>query len=620
MAQTAETPASSAAPAAAAGSQEGAKAERGDVITSYGISTFGKLKYPEGFKHLDYVNPDAPKGGEISEWQFGGFDNMNPYTVQGRAAGLSSIFYESLMVGTDDEVGASYCLICKTLEYPKDRAWVIFTLRPDVTFSDGTPMTAEDVKFSYEQFRDHGLPSLRAVLQRQVESAEVLGKLKVKFTFKTGVPTRDLPATVGGLPIFEKAEFVRDKRSLEESSLKPFVGSGPYVLDHMNTGQEIVYKRNPDYWGWKQPLNVGRWNFDKIRLEYYADYNAAFEGFKGGTYTFRSEASSKLWATGYNFPGVQKGNVKKVELPNGNLATSQSFIFNLRKPRFQDIRVREAIALMFNFEWSNKTLFYGVYDRLTSFWQNSDLAAKGKPSPAEQALLKPVAKDFPGDILTDEAAMPEPSGERQLDRRNLRRASKLLDAAGWKVGPDGMRENAQGEKLRVEFLNDSPSFDRVINPLVENLRRLGVDAVNTRVDNAQMTDRERTHDFDVITAQFPMSLIPGSGLEQFFGSKSADAGEFNKMGLENPGVDKLIGDVEAADSQGDLDTAVHALDRALRSLHFWIPQWYNAHYLVAYYDIFDHPKTLPPYALGELDLWWYDKDKAAKLKAEGVRF
>ena len=613
-AQTAPTTTAPATTPAAAPADQAA----GDIITSYGISTFGKLKYAKGFKHLDYVNPDAPKGGEISEWAFGGFDSMNPYSVMGRSGALSTIFYESLMTKTDDEVGAAYCLLCETIEYPKDRAWVIFTLRPDVTFSDGTKLTAEDVKFSYDEFLQHGLPSFRAVLGSQIESAEVLGPLKIKFTFKPGIPTRDLPQTVGSLPIFEKAEFVRDHRSLDKSGLKPFVGTGPYVLDTMKTGQELVYKRNPKYWGWNNPLNIGRWNFNKIRIEYYADYNAAFEGFKGGSYTFRNEALSKLWATGYNFPAVEKGYVKKVSLPNGNIAPGQSFVFNLRRPKFDDIRVREALSLMFNFDWSNKTLFYGIYDRINSFWQNSDLQAKGKPSPAELKLLDPIAKDLPKGVLTEDAVMAPSSGLRQLDRTNLRKASALMDAAGWTVGKNGMRQNAKGVPLRIEILNDSPSFDRILVPYVENLRRLGVDARLTRIDNAQMTDRERTYDFDMITAQFPMGYTPGASLRQYFGSQSADSSIFNLMGLKNKGIDQLIDDVTEAKTQGQLDTSVHALDRALRAIRFWIPQWYNPNYNVAYYNIFDHPKTLPRYALGELDLWWYDAKKAAALKAAGV--
>ncbi|MGB8621217.1 MAG: extracellular solute-binding protein, partial [Paracoccaceae bacterium] len=508
--------------------------------------------------------------------------------------------------------------LAESLEYPEDRSWVIFNIRPEARFSDGTPVTAEDVVFSYEQFLNKGLPSYRAVLARQVESAEVLSPLRVKFTFKDGVTTRDLPQMVGGLSIFSKADFEAHKSDLEESTLDPFVGSGPYVLDKLDVGRRIVYKRNPDYWGADLPINVGRNNFDSIRVEYYADYNAAFEGFKAGSYTFRNEASSKIWATGYDFPAVQNGWVKKVELNDGSLATGQSFVFNLRRPQFQDPRVREAIGLMFNFEWSNETLFYGLYARINSFWENSYLAASGKPSQAELEILKPLADLLPPGVLEDEAVMAPSSSDRQLDRRNLRKASALLDEAGWKVGDDGMRRNAQGELLRVEFLNDSQTFDRVITPFVENLQRLGVAAKLTRVDDAQATNRERSHDFDIITAQFPMNYEPGNGLEQYFGSESADNSVFNPMGLKSEAVDKLITKVVDATTKEDLVVRVKALDRVLRAERFWVPQWFKDKHTVAYYDMYEHPDPLPPYSLGNLDFWWYNADKAAKLRAAGA--
>lgn len=589
------------------------------VTTAWGISPFGNLKYPKDFKHLDYVNPDAPKGGEISEWAFGAFDSMNPYIEKGRPAALSTVFYEGLLTTVADEHDAAYCLICKTLEYPKDRSWVIFNLRHDVQFSDGTPMTAEDVAFSFHLLATKGLPSLRFLLSRQVDKVEVLGPYKIKYTFKKGYPTRDLPSSVGTLPIFSKADYLKNHRDFAQSSLKPFVGSGPYVLDRMETGQTIVYKRNPDYWGRNLPINIGRNNFDRIRIEYYADYNSAFEGFKAANYTFRNEASSKTWATGYHFPGIEKGWVKKVKLPDGSLFPGQTMVFNLRRPQFKDIRVREAIGLMFNFQWTDAKLFYGLYQRPASFWTNSDLAASGKPSPGELALLKPLAKELPVGVLTEDAVMPPVSStNRQLDRKMLRKASALLDAAGWKVGADGKRRNAAGQLLHVEFLNDLQAFDRILNPFIENLKALGVDAVLNDVDNAQATDRERRHDFDIDTTFLRMTLTPGSELEQYFGSGSADNSIFNMMGLKDPAVDALISDAENAKSPEELKSAVHALDRVLRALHFNIPEWYQPYHLVAYYDMYDHPKVLPPYSLGELDFWWYDAKKAAALKAAGA--
>ncbi|NUB44715.1 ABC transporter substrate-binding protein [Fertoebacter nigrum] len=599
-----------------------ARAQDPAVIVAHGISTFGELKYPADFPHLDYVNPDAPKGGEISQWAFGGFDSMNPYSVKGRAGALSSVMYEPILTGTSDEIGASYCLLCETLEYPEDRSWVIFNLRPEARFSDGSPLTAEDVVFSYETFLAKGLTDFRTVFATEVEGAEILGPHRVKFTFKTGIPTRDLPQSVGGLPVLSKAHYEANNRDLEEASLEPFLGSGAYLLDRMNVGQTLVYKRNPDYWGRDLPISKGTGNFDTIRIEYYADYNAAFEGFKAGSYTFRNEASSISWATGYDFPAVTNGQVLKVELPNGSKATGQGFLFNLRREKFADPRVREAIGLMFNFEWSNATLFYGIYDRVDSFWDNSYLEAMGPTPPEEAALLQSLVDEglLPASILTDEPVGAPMSGERQLDRGNLRRASALLDEAGWAVGSDGMRRNAAGQTLRVEFLNDSQSFDRILNPFVENLRALGVDALMTRVDNAQMEDRTRPpkYDFDITTGFARTSYISGSELKQFYGSATADVSSFNMMGLKSPAVDRMTEVVLAADSNDALTVATKAMDRVLRAERFWVPGWNKNTHTVAYYDMFEHPETLPPYALGEMDFWWFNPEKADALKAAGV--
>ena len=591
-------------------------------IRAHGISTFGDLKYPAEYPHLDYVNPDAPKGGEISVWAFGGFDSMNPYSIKGRAGGLASVFYESLLVGTADEVGAYYCLLCESIEYPEGREWVIFQLRPEARFSDGTPVTAEDVVFSYQTFLEKGLSDYRVVLSQQVKSAEIVGPGRIKFTFLEGFPTRDLPAEVGGIAILSKADYIAKGRDLEESSLEPFVGSGPYLLETVDVGQTLVYARDADWWGADLPINRGRSNFDRIRIEYFADYNAAFEGFKAGNYTFRNEASSIQWATGYDFPSVVQGYVNKVELPSGAKAPGQAFLYNMRREKFADPRVREAIGLMFNFEWSNETLFYGLYARINSIWENSYLAAEGVPSDAEVALLRPLVEAgmLPDSILTDPAVDAATSGARQLDRANLRRASDLLDAAGWTVGSDGLRRNAAGEALRIEFLNDSQSFERIINPFVENLRRLGIDAVHSRIDNAQLELRTRppAYDFDIITGNARGSLIPGPELKQFYGSDTADVSAFNVMGLKSAAADKMIEAVLAADTREALTTATRALDRVLRAERFWVPQWFKDKHTVAYYDMYRHPDVLPPYALGELDFWWYDADAAARLRAAGI--
>ncbi|MFC0280685.1 extracellular solute-binding protein [Falsigemmobacter intermedius] len=595
---------------------------RAEVLVSHGISTFGDLKYPADFPHLEYVNPDAPKGGEISVWSFGGFDSMNPYSVKGRAGALSSVFYESLLTDVADETGSAYCLLCENLEYPPGREWVIFNLREGAKFSDGSPLTAEDVAFSYELFLTKGLTDFRTVLAQQVEGVEVLGPHRVKFTFKAGFPTRDLPQTVGGLPVLSKAQYEASGGDLEEGSTTPFLGSGPYVLDRMEMGKTLTYKRNPDYWGGELPINKGRGNFDRIRIEYYADYNAAFEGFKAGNYTFRDEASSITWATGYDFPAVTSGAVKKVQLPSGTKASGQGFLINLRREKFQDPRVRQAIGLMFNFEWSNETLFYGLYERVNSVWENSVLEATGVPGPEEVAVLKPLVDEglLPEAILTEEAVMAPVSGERQLDRGNLRRASALLEEAGWVAGADGIRRNAKGETLKLEILNDSQTFDRVILPYVENLRRAGIDATMTRIDNAQLEARERppAYDFDMVVGNARASLIPGAELKQFFGSETADVSAFNLMGLKSKAADRLIEQVIAATTREEMETRTRALDRVLRREYFWVPQWFKADHTVAYYDLFGHPEVLPPFSRGELDFWWYDEEKAAAVKAAGV--
>ena len=588
------------------------------IIKSHGISTFGELKYNSDFQHLDYVNPNAPKGGEVSIWAFGSFDSMHPYTTKGRSGSLSSIFFESLLTGTSDEIGSAYGLVAKSMEYPKDRSWVIFNMRPEAKFSDNTPLTAEDVMFSYKLLQEKGLPSFRAVIEKEIDTVEILGKHKIKFTFKKGIPTRDLPASAGSLPIFSKNYYEKSGADFEASTLTPGIGSGPYILDNLDVGQTINYKRNPEYWGANLPINIGRNNFDKIRVEYFADYNSAFEGFKGGSYTFRTEYMSKLWATGYDFPAIEKKWVTKKLLPSGDMAPGQSFIINLRKDKFKDIRVRKAIGLMFNFEWSNKTLFYDLYARINSFWENSDMAATGKPSKDELIILNSLKNTLPSGIIDSDVAEVSVSSTKQLDRKNLRMASKLLDDAGWEVGDDGLRKNKNGATLDIEILNDSQAFTRIIEPFIENLKSLGVNAVHTKIDNAQMTERERSFDFDIVTGNFPMSFTPGSGLKQYFGSETADVSIFNKAGIKSEVIDELIEVVMAAKTREELKVAVKTLDRVLRSYYFWIPQWFKDVHTVAYYDYYEHPENLPPYDMGLLDFWWINNEKYNELKNEGA--
>jgi microcin C transport system substrate-binding protein len=599
-------------------------AGEGKVIVSHGISTFGDLALPADFTHLPYVNPDAPKGGEISEWAPGSFDSFNPYSIQGNAAALSSIFYESILVGTADDVSAAYCLLCETMEYPEDRSWVIFNLRKDVTFSDGTPFTAEDVLFSHNLFMEKGIPEYRSVAGGKFQSVEVLDPYRIKFTFAPGTPFRDMPAQAGSTTIFSKKHYEENKLDLERSTLTPFLGTGAYVLESFEPGQQVIYARDPDYWGEKHPLNVGQNNFDRIRIEYFADDNAAFEAFKGGVYTFRNESLPKRWAQEFDFPAVKAGDVVKEVLPSGNIAGGQAIIFNLRRPQFQDPRVREALGLMFNFEWSNKALFYDLFARVNSIWENSDMAATGTPTPEEVAILQPLVDEglLPASILTEEVPMGSVSTpDNTLDRRNLRRASALLDEAGWIAGEDGIRRNAQGQTLRMAMIHARADLLPPMLAYVENLRALGVDASFDIIDDPQLQERASppSFDFDAVpTTVVNGGLEPGGVLKQAWASVAKDNSSRNRMGYASPAVDKLLDLVEAADSREALTNVIRALDRVLRSEYVIVPRYYKRDNWVAYYNMYEHPETLPPYAVGELAFWWYNADKAEALRASGA--
>jgi microcin C transport system substrate-binding protein len=396
------------------------------------------------------------------------------------------------------------------------------------------------------------------------------------------------------------------------------------VLESFKPGQQVIYARDPDYWGEKHPLNVGQNNFDRIRIEYFGDDNAAMEAFKAGVYTFRPETDPKRWANNYQFPAVTAGDVVTEVIPSGNVAGGQSIIFNLRREQFQDPRVREALGLMFNFEWSNKALFYGLFARVNSIWENSPLAATGVASPDEAALLKPLVDGglLPASILTDEVVMGSVSSEdRALDRRNLRRASALLDEAGWAVGDDGIRRNDKGQTLKMEMVHVRTDLLPVMNAYVENLRALGVDASFDIIDAAQLEERANppNFDFDALpTVVLNDGLEPGPGLEQAWGSVAKDNSSRNRMGYADPAVDKLLKVIEAAKTRDAMHVAVRALDRVLRSQHVWVPRYYKRDNWVAYYNMYERPEIVPPYALGELSIWWYNAEKADALKAKGA--
>ena len=593
-----------------------------DLTVSYGYSSFGALRYPADFKHLDYVNPDAPKGGEISIWSQGTFDSFNQYARDGVAAALNTIGDESILTSTSDDPYGLYCFMCTTLEYPADLSFVTFNLRDDVTFADGSPMTTEDVAYSFNLFQTQGIPEYRAIVQGFIAGVEVEGPYRITFRFNPTASLRDRVGFAGGTPVFSKAWFEKTAVRLDKATKSPFMATGAYVLDSFDYNRQIVYRRNPAYWGNDLPFMRGRNNFDRVRVEYFADSDAAFEGFKVGAYTFRTEGSSQDWAVSYDFEAIKKGWAKRETIPSGDVGTRLSWVFNLDRPKWQDARVRKAIELMFNFEWSNKALFYDLYKRPVSYWSNTDLAATGVPTGDELALLKPLVDEglFDPSILTDEAVVPTPNGAdtNQPARRVLREAGRLLDEAGWTVGEGGVRRNAAGEVLALTIIQRDPLYDRVINPFIENLKSIGVQGTLQRIDSAQYVERRRKGDFDLSNQAFDMSFEPSIGLEQWYASKTADDSSRNLMRLRNPGIDRLITQVIATKTLDEMKTGVRALDRALRAVGFDIPLWYKAESWVAYYDFYRHPETLPPLATGELDFWWYDAEAADRLRAAGA--
>ena len=576
------------------------------LIKSHGISSFGNLKYSKDFSHLEYVNPNAPKSGEISTWAFGTFDSLNRYIVKGNAAGSGNIFIETLMTETADEPDSMYGLLAESIEYPEDKSFAIFNLRPEAQFSDGSQVTASDVVFSHNILLEKGIPSLKQLFA-DIISVEALSPTKVKFSFKNSSDNNEMLMLAASSSVFSKKFF--SSRDFAESSLEPMLGSGPYVLDEIEVGKRLVYKLNENYWGKNLPINKGRNNFKKIRYEYYADTTAAFEGFKAGEYTFRSENSSQKWAQDYNFPAIDKGIIKKETLPDGNLGSAQAFFFNLRLDKFNDPKIREAIGLMFNFEWSNKTLFFGLYDRVTSFWENSAMQASGRISKEELAILNPLKKYLPESIFSDPVFIPPKSKPDKVDRKNRRKAIKLFKDAGWDL-VDGNLKNKEGDIFSLEILNYSPAFDRIINPFIENLKLLGIEAKHTRIDSTQYTERVRNFEWEIITSTYGNSLTPGIELVQQYSSKTADVPSRNLVGLKNEGIDILINLAANAKTRKELNEIIRSLDRSLRSLHIWVPQWYKKVHTVAYRNHYSYPKNLPPFDLGAFDFWWFDNEKA----------
>ncbi len=612
-----------------AGAQEGDGDEE-EIITSHGYSFYGDLKYPADYPHFDYVNPDAPKGGEISLYAPGTFDSMNPYARQGRAGRLSWMVYESLLGASEatgeplpgDRYNEGYGLLAERLEYDAGKTWVIFHMRPEARFADDTPVTAHDVVFSHELFLEQGLQSYADAVKRRVTGAEALDDYRVRFTFADGISRRSLIDQVGGTPVFPRKWFEETGARLDEPRLEAAPGSGPYQVKSAEVNRSIVYERNPDYWGRDLPINRGRHNFDRIRIEYFSDDNAAFEAFKAGVYTFRAEGNSKTWATGYDFGAVDDGHVVTKELPDGMPPTPSGFVFNLGRERLRDKRVRQAIALAFNFEWTNESLQYGLFEQRHSFVQDTPLQAEGVPEGAELELLKDLGDVVPEDMLTEPAVRAHESNpDRRNDRRNLRGAMAMLDEAGWPVGDDGVRRNDDGDTLRIEIpisSSGSATMSAVVESFVSNLKLMGIDARFDKIDAAQYTSRERDRDYDIIYDSYVAFLEAGTGLHQRYGSQEAEFSLFNPAGLASPMVDAIIDRALESETKEDQDVALTALDRALRHEFFMIPTWYLDKTWVAYWDQYAYPEELPEYATGVLDFWWYDEEKAQALRDAGA--
>lgn len=607
----------------------GGGAAADDVTVAHGYSFYGDLSYPADFERFSYVNPDAPRGGEISLWAPGTFDSMNPYSRRGRAGRFSHSMYESLLETSGpfgdsapaDVYGEYYGLLAHSVEYPASKDWVIFHMRPEARFSDGTPVTAHDVVFTHNLFLEQGLPSYAEAVRYRVTSAEALDDHTVRFEFRPDISRRSLIDQVGATPVMSRAWFEETGARLDESRLETAPGSGPYVLAGYEINRRITYRRNPDYWGWHLPNNVGRHNFDVIRVEYFADDSAAFEAFKTGEYTFRAEGNSRQWAVGYDFPAVGRGHVIREEIPDGTPPLPTGFVFNLDRPQLQDRRVREALSLAYNFEWTNQQLQYGLMSQRQSFSQGTRLEAQGEPEGDELALLESLGDLVPPELLVEPVVVAHTSSaDRLQDRRNLRRASALLEEAGWVVGADGVRRNDQGQVLRIEMpfaSSSSATLESVIETFMQNLQAMGVQARAQKIDPAQYTARSRDRDYDIVFDQYTAFLDTGTGLHQRFGSEAADD-VFNPAGLRSPLVDAVIDISLNAPKPEERDVALRVLDRVLRWERFMIPVWYNPDSWVAYWDMYRHPEDLPPFSDGVLDFWWHDAEAAAALRAAGA--
>ena len=559
-------------------------------------------KYPADFKHFDYVNPDAPKGGILRSAGFGSFDSLNPFISKGVPADDIGLIYDTLARQGLDEPFTEYGLIAGKIEKAPDNSWVRFYLRPEAKFNDGHPVRAEDVVFSFETLIKDGSPLYRSYYA-DVDQAVAENPLTVLFRFKH-TNNRELPLILGQLPVLPKHWWA--SRDFSKGNLEIPLGSGPYKVTAVNAGRSVRYERVKDYWGKDLPINKGFYNFDKLSTDYYRDNTVALQALKAGAFDYWQEMTAKNWATAYDVPAVREGRLIKEEIPNGNPQGMQGFIFNLRKPMFQDVRVRQALSLLLDFEWTNKQLFFGTYTRTKSYFDNSEMGSRGLPTPEELKILDPLRDKLPSQVFTDEFKLPVTDGSGII-REQQRKAFQLLKDAGWKIVGDKMVDT-EGKPVTIEFLLAQTEFERVLLPFKRNLADIGINLEIRRVDVSQYITRRRSRDFDIIVGSFPQSSSPGNEQREYWDSSVADKpGSYNVMGLKNPAVDELVNGLINADTRQSLVNHTRALDRALLWGYYVIPNWHIKTWRLAYWDHLGHPKKTPLYDIGNMT-WWVKPD------------
>ena len=582
----------------------------------HALTLFDDVKYKPDFKHFDYVNAAAPKGGRVRFGLVGSFDNLNPYTFKGETG--PAVLNDTLLTSALDEPSTEYGLVASEVWHPEDRAMVVYRLRPEARFHDGKPVTPDDVIWSMQALRDAN--PFYNFYYKNIAKSEQTGDHEVTFTFSEK-GNRELPLITGQMPVLPKHWWTgKDTngkdRNIQETSLEVPLGSGAYVASEVKPGVSIRLKRVDDYWAKDLPVSIGQNNFDEIEYIYFRDANVAFEAFKGDQYDWRSESSSKNWATGYDFPAIKTGRVVKEDIKLKQIEGMQSWAMNIRRDKFKDVRVRQAMNFAFDFEWANTNLFYGQYVRSRSFFNNSEMEASGLPSPAELAILEPLKDQLPAEVFTTEFVSPV-NDTSQNRRKNLRKASGLLNEAGWKVTQDGGKSvlrNEKGESLTVEFLLDSPTFERIALPYQQQLELLGIGVSIKTVDSAQYERRTQTFDYDIVVGNWGQSLSPGNEQRDMWASAAADRnGSRNLVGIKNPAIDKLVETIIFAGDRESLITACKALDRALIWNHYVVPMWYIDYERTARWDRFGRPGTLPDFSTGFPTVWWWDEEKAKKV-------